>query len=41
MAITNNEIIDGEAILHGIEEPLHTYAKWKSMGYIVKKVNTD
>ena len=35
--MTNNEIIKGYKILTGITEPLHTYTKWKAMGYQVKR----
>ena len=37
MATTNQEIIMGEVLTRGITEDVHTYAKWKSLGYQVKK----
>ena len=37
MAITNAEIIQTEMALRGIEEDCHTFAKWKEMGFSVKK----
>ena len=37
MAITNQEIIFNEVLMRGITEDVHTYAKWKSLGYQVKK----
>ena len=37
MAITNAMIIEMYKAEKGITMPLHTYAKWKSMGYQVKK----
>lgn len=33
----NEEIICGEMLLRGISEECHTFARWKSMGYVVKK----
>lgn len=35
--MSNNEIIMSEKILKGINEDLHTYQKWQSLGYQVKK----
>ena len=37
MAITNREIIATEKLARGIKEEIHTFARWKSMGYAVKK----
>lgn len=37
MATTNQEIIFNEVLMRGITEDVHTYAKWKSLGYQVKK----
>ena len=37
MATTNQEIIFNEVLMRGITEDVHTYAKWKSLGYKVKK----
>lgn len=37
MATTNAMIIELYKAEHGINMPLHTYAKWQSMGYQVKK----
>lgn len=37
MAITNREIIATEKLARGITEEIHTFARWKSMGYAVKK----
>ena len=37
MAMTNQEIILGECLLNGIEEPVNTYAGWKACGYHVKR----
>ena len=37
MAITNKEIISLEIATRGIEEEVHTFAMWKSLGYQVKK----
>ena len=37
MAITNKEIISLEMATRGIEEEVHTFAMWKSLGYQVKK----
>ena len=35
--MTNAEIILSEQVLHNISEDLHTFAKWKALGYTVKK----
>lgn len=37
MAITNAEIIMAEKLTRGIEEEIHTFEHWKSLGYSVKK----
>lgn len=37
MAMTNGEIIATECSLRGITEEVHTFQRWKSMGYMVKK----
>ena len=37
MAVTNVEIIEMECLLNGIIEEVHTYAKWKSLGFQVKR----
>ena len=37
MAVTNVEIIAAECLLNGIIEEVHTYAKWKTLGYQVKR----
>lgn len=37
MAVTNNMLIEDYKLLHGITVPLHTYTKWKQLGYQVKK----
>jgi hypothetical protein len=37
MAITNAEIIATECSLRGIMEEVHTFQRWKAMGYMVKK----
>lgn len=37
MATTNAEIIATECALLGITEEVHTFQRWKSMGYAVKK----
>ena len=37
MAITNKEIISLEMATRGIEEDVHTFAMWKSLGYQVKR----
>ena len=35
--MTNMEIILGECLLHGIDEPVDTFAGWKRKGMCVKK----
>lgn len=35
--MTNSETIENAKMLHGIEEELHTFAKWKELGYIRKR----
>ena len=35
--MTNRQIISTYKALNGIEEELHTFAAWKSLGYQVKK----
>lgn len=35
--MTNSEIIDNARLLYGIEEELHTFAKWKELGYVPQK----
>jgi antirestriction protein ArdC len=35
--MTNAEIIKGYKIMMGLTEEIHTYTKWKAMGYQVKK----
>ena len=37
MAITNKEIISLEMATRGIDEEVHTFAMWKSLGYQVKR----
>ncbi len=37
MAMTNAMIIEEYKIMHKISCPLHTYTKWQSLGYQVKK----
>lgn len=37
MATTNAMIIELYKAEHNISMPIHTFAKWKSMGYSVKK----
>lgn len=37
MATTNNQIIMMECVTRGITEPVHTYAKWKELGYQVQR----
>lgn len=34
--MTNAEIIASECVLRGITEEVHTFAKWKQLGYKVK-----
>lgn len=35
--MTNLGIIMAECTARGITEPVHTFAKWKSLGYVVKQ----
>lgn len=35
--MTNDAIIEAAKALNGIEEEAHTFARWKSMGYAVRK----
>lgn len=35
--MTNTEIIENAKMLYGIEEELHTFAKWKELGYVPQK----
>ncbi len=37
MATTNAQIIAAEMLDRGITEDIHTFQKWKSLGYCVKK----
>lgn len=37
MAMTNAEIIATECSLLGITEEVHTFQRWKAMGFMVKK----
>lgn len=37
MATTNKEIIMAEQLMRGIVEEVHTFQKWKSLGYQVKR----
>lgn len=37
MAITNWQIIEQEKLMRNITEEIHTFEKWKSLGYSVKK----
>lgn len=37
MKMCNAEIIQSECILRGITEEIHTFAKWKSLGFTVRK----
>ena len=37
MAVTNNQIIALECATRGIMEVVHTYAKWRELGYQVQK----
>ena len=37
MATTNAQIIETYKALNGINCPIHTYAKWQSLGYQVRK----
>lgn len=35
--MTNREILLAECATRGITEEVHTFSRWKSMGYIVRK----
>lgn len=35
--MSNAEIIHAAQVLHNVTEECHTYGKWKSMGYQVKR----
>lgn len=37
MRMSNSEIIEMECALNGITEEVHTFQRWKSMGFVVKK----
>lgn len=37
MAITNAQIIETEKMLRGIKCEIHTFEKWKALGFSVKK----
>ena len=37
MAMTNVQIIETEKMLRGIKEEIHTFERWKALGYSVKK----
>ena len=37
MAVTNQMLIEHYKAIHDITVPIHTYAKWKQLGYQVKK----
>ena len=37
MAITNAQIIMNEKMMRGITEEIHTFERWKALGYSVKK----
>ena len=39
--MTNNQIISMYCAAHGITEELHTFAKWKELGFSVKKGETS
>lgn len=36
-AITNEQIIFNEKLLRGITEEIHTFERWKELGFSVKK----
>ena len=40
MAMTNAEIIATECSLLGITEEVHTFQRWKAMGFMVKRGET-
>lgn len=35
--MTNAEILLGECVTRGITEEVHTFARWKQLGFMVKK----
>lgn len=35
--MTNSEIIENAKMFYGIEEELHTFTKWKELGYVPQK----
>lgn len=35
--MTNSEIIENAKMLYDIKEKLHTFAKWKELGYVPQK----
>lgn len=35
--MTNAELIQAAMMINGIEEPAHTYTKWKQLGFQVRK----
>ncbi|MBR2548864.1 MAG: hypothetical protein IKG47_00520 [Oscillospiraceae bacterium] len=37
MAITNSQIIMQEMLMRGITEEIHTFQKWRQLGFSVKK----
>lgn len=37
MAITNSQIIMQEKVMRGITEEIHTFQKWRQLGFTVKK----
>ena len=37
MAMTNSQIIETEKMLRNITEEIHTFERWKALGYSVKK----
>lgn len=37
MAITNSQIIMQEMVMRGITEEIHTFQKWRQLGFSVKK----
>lgn len=37
MAVTNSQIIMQEMVMRGITEEIHTFQKWRQLGFSVKK----
>lgn len=37
MAVTNSQIIMQEMLMRGITEEIHTFQKWRQLGFSVKK----